>query len=105
MRKQLMKYPMKKTFVEEFYGYKNYRETTTKFNNPTPERTYVRILARCTGQKRTAKELFPGVKNPVMHMVRDMVREGLLERYTDGRRNYYFTTKKGFDLMVEACQH
>lgn len=104
MRKQLRLYPMEKTFIEQHHNIQNYRETTTKFNKPNPDRQYVRILACCSGQKRTSKDIFPRVKHPLMHMVRDMVREGLLDRYTDGRRNYYHTTSKGFDLLCEACR-
>lgn len=102
MRKVLIKHPMQASFTERHCNIPNYRETTTKFTRPNKNRRYVKILSHCSGQERCAKELFPGVKHPLMHMVRDMVREGLLDRYTDGRRNYYHTTAKGRDLLCEA---
>lgn len=100
MRKQLTKNPVQPHFM---FG-KNYRETKCKFNNPTPERDYIRILAHCTPCPRSVKSIYPAVKNPMQKMLRDMVREGLLERYTDGKRNYFMTTDRGFELFKTGCR-
>lgn len=94
----LTPYPMEPTFVEQYYHIKNYRETTTKFSKPTPNRRYVKILGTCASRPRTIKEIYPGVDKPYTPMLRDMVRAGLLERYTDGRRSYYYATDAGIDL-------
>ena len=100
MKKQLRKNPV--PTYNMFFG-EGYRETGCKFERPTPERDYVRILALCLPCPRTAKSIYPGVKNPMQSMLRDMCREGLLERLTDGKRNYFLTTDKGFELFKECC--
>lgn len=78
-------------------------ETGNKFNRPTKDRRYVKILALCL-VPCPAKTIYPDVKNPLMHQVRDMCRAGLLDRLTDGRRYYYQTTQKGRDLILEALE-
>ena len=100
MRLNLRKNPLKPHWL---FG-ENYRETTCKFTNPTPERDYIRILAHCTPCPRSVKSIYPGVKNPMQEMLRDMCREGLLERFTDGKRNYFVTTDKGFELFKVGCR-
>ena len=100
MKKQLRKNPV--PTYNMFFG-EGYRETTCKFERPTPERDYVRILAHCLPCPRAVKSIYPGVKNPMQSMLRDMCREGLLERLTDGKRNYFLTTDKGFELFKACC--
>lgn len=80
-----------------------YRETTCKFEHPEPECDYIRILAHCLPCPRPVKSIYPGVKNPIQKMLRDMCREGLLDRFTDGKRNYFLTTDKGFELFKICC--
>lgn len=99
MKKQLRKNPVPAHWL---FG-EDYRETGCKFECPLPERDYVRILALCLPCPRTAKSIYPGVKNPMQSMLRDMCREGLLERLTDGKRNYFLTTDKGFELFKACC--
>ena len=99
MKKQLRKNPVPAHWL---FG-KGYRETGCKFEHPNPERDYVRILALCLPCPRAAKSIYPGVKNPMQSMLRDMCREGLLERLTDGKRNYFLTTDKGFELFKACC--
>ena len=81
----------------------NYRETNCRFNMPAQERDYIRILALCTPCHRSVSSIYPGVKHPLQKMLRDMCREGLLERLTDGKRNYFLTTDKGFELFRLGC--
>lgn len=81
-----------------------YRETNCKFNEPIPERDYIRILAHCTPCPRSVSSIYPGVRHPLQKMLRDMCREGLLERLTDGKRNYFLTTDKGFELLRIGCR-
>ena len=78
-------------------------ETGNKFNKPTNKRRYVRILALCL-IPLPAKVIFPKVKHPLMHQVRDMCRAGLLNRLkVEGERCYYYqTTPAGFDLLAKA---
>ena len=86
---------------------KDYRETNCKFNHPTFDKQYVKILIFCEWERRTAREIYPNTKAPMQEMLRDMVREGLLERTTDGKRNYFLTTVKGYSVLKEAkvkCQ-
>ena len=80
------------------------RETNTKFTKPTYDRSYIRVLAHCTPCPRPVKSIYPNIKNPLQHLLRDMCREGLLERLTDGKRNYFVTTDKGFDLFAAGCR-
>ena len=82
----------------------SYRETNCKFNAPSPERDYIRILAYCTPCPRSVSSIYPGVRNPLQKMLRDMCREGLLERLTDGKRNYFLATDKGFELFRISCK-
>lgn len=82
----------------------NYRETNCRFDAPIPERDYIRILAHCTPCPRSVSSIYPGVKHPLQKMLRDMCREGLLERFTDGKRNYFLTTDKGFELLRIGCR-
>lgn len=100
MRRNLTLNPVKPHWL---FG-KDYRETNCSFSKPTPEREYIRILAHCTPCPRTVKSIYPNTKYPMQEMLRDMVREGLLERYTDGRRNYFLTTNKGFELFKLGCR-
>lgn len=100
MRKQLSKNPVPD---HQLFG-KDYRETNCKFNKLSPERDYIRILAHCTPCPRSVSSIYPSKKNPIQKMLRDMCREGLLERLTDGRRNYFLTTKKGFELFCQGCR-
>ena len=99
MKKQLRKNPVPAHWL---FG-EGYRETGCKFEHPTPERDYVRILALCLPCPRAAKSIYPGVKNPMQSMLRDMWRVGLLERLTDGKRNDFWTTDKGFELFKACC--
>ena len=78
-------------------------ETGNTFTRPTPKRRYIKILALCLAPQ-PASVIYPGVKNPVMHQVRDMCRAGLLDRLTDGKRYYYKTTAKGRDLISKALE-
>lgn len=82
----------------------NYRETNCRFNAPTPERDYIRILECCIPCPEPVSDIYPGVKHPLQKMLRDMCREGLLERFTDGKRNYFVTTDKGFELFRICCR-
>ena len=100
MRKSLSINPVKPHWL---FG-SGYRETNCRFNKPSPERDYIRILAHCTPCPRPASSIYPGVKNPAQEMLRDMCREGLLERFTDGKRNYFLTTDKGFELFKDGCR-
>ena len=100
MRKQLTKNPVPAHWL---FG-KDYRETNCSFSKPTPEREYIRILAHCTPCPRTVSSIYPNKKNPMQEMLRDMCREGLLERFTDGKRNYFLTTDKGFELLKVGCR-
>ena len=56
MKKQLRKNPV--PTYNMFFG-EGYRETGCKFEHPTPERDYVRILALCLPCPRTAKSILP----------------------------------------------
>lgn len=78
-------------------------ETGNKFNRPNVKRRYIKILALCLSYA-SAKVIYQGVKNPVMHQVRDMCRAGLLDRYTRaGDKAYYYkTTARGYDLLAKA---
>ena len=78
-------------------------ETGCKFNRPTPNRKYIKILSICLTPASMAV-IYPNVKNPVMHQVRDMCRAGLLDRLTNGKRYYYKTTVKGRDLISKAIR-
>ena len=80
-------------------------ETNTKFNKPSRERRYIKILALCLTYA-PAKLMFPNTKNPLMHMVRDMCRAGLLDRYTrrGDRKFYYKTTHKGQDFLIKTLE-
>lgn len=81
----------------------SYRETNCTFNEPNLNKRYVKILALCLAPQ-PAKVIYPNVEHPVMHQVRDMCREGLLERLTDGKRYYYKTTTKGRELISKAWE-
>ena len=99
MKKQLSENPVP---AHCLFG-EGYRETGCKFENPAPERDYIRILAHCLPCPRPVKSIYPNVKNPIQKMLRDMCREGLLDRLTDGKRNYFLTTDKGFELFKACC--
>lgn len=99
MKKQLRKNPVPAHYL---FG-EGYRETGCKFGRPEPERDYIRILALCLPCPRSIKDIYPNVKNPIQSMLRDMCREGLLERFTDGKRNYFLTMDKGFRLLRACC--
>ncbi len=99
MKKQLSENPV----ATHYLFSDDYRETTCKFEHPKPEYDYIRILAHCLPCPRAVKSIYPGVKDPMQHMLRDMCREGLLERLTDGKRNYFLTTDKGFELFKACC--
>lgn len=79
------------------------RETNCKFNKPTIDRKYIKILALCLSYT-PANLIYKGVKNPIQKQLRDMVRAGLLERYTKkGETSYFYrTTSKGQDLIIDA---
>jgi hypothetical protein len=82
-------------------------ETNLKFNRPTVNRDYIKILARCLSYA-DKNIIYPGVRNPLMHTVRDLCRHGYLERFiADNKRNkyYYKTTMKGVDLLMEAIKN
>lgn len=79
----------------------DYRETGCSFTRPTRNKRYVKILALCL-VPAPSNVIYPDVKNPMMEQVRDMCREGLLERLTDGKRYYYKTTTKGRDLISKV---
>jgi len=95
---RLIKIPVEKSHW--LFG-SNYRETNCKFNKPTSKRRYIKILETCLTPSK-ASDIYPNVKNPLMEQVRDMCREGLLDRLTDGKVYYYKTTAKGLSLMMEA---
>jgi len=80
-------------------------ETGCKFNQPTRDRKYIKILALCLVPCQ-AKVIFPGVKNPIMKQVRDLCRAGYLDRLeAEGERAYYYkTTIKGFELIKKALE-
>ena len=80
-------------------------ETGNKFNKPTLKRRYVKILAMCLTYV-PAKVIYRGVKNPLMHQVRDMCRAGLLNRYSkEGDRKYYYkVTNDGIELLMKALK-
>ena len=81
-------------------------ETGCTFNHPTVNKTYVKILARCLSYA-DKNIIYPGVRNPVWHQVRDLCRAGYLERFTsnENKRYYYRTTMKGVDLLIEAIKN
>ena len=89
---------------DKFYGYKG-RDTLSKFNRVSKNRKFVKILVMCLDYK-SSSDIYPNVKNPLMHQVRDMARDGLLDRYVntnDKREKYYYkTTKKGLDIIAKA---
>ena len=94
--------------VEDHWLWREYpdmvkSETKCKFNRPTPERRYIKILAICLSYA-TARVIFPNTKQPLMHQVRDLCRAGYLDRFTRGneRRYYYKTTHKGRELLIKA---
>lgn len=78
-------------------------ETASRFNSPTVDRKYIKILALCLVYA-PAKLIYPNTKHPLMHQVRDMCRQGLLNRYTKkGDRKYYYkTTNKGTKLLIST---
>ena len=80
-------------------------ETGIKFNRPTKDRKYIKILALCLVYA-PASLMYPNTKNPLMHEVRDMCRHGLLERYqrAGSKKYYYKTTKAGQDLLFKTIQ-
>lgn len=80
-------------------------ETAAKFNHPRVERRYIKILARCLTYA-PADLIYPGVKNPLMKQVRDLCRQGYLDRFEKaGNRKYYYkTTPKGIDLICQATR-
>lgn len=82
---------------------KDNRETTCKFNRPNLKRRYIQILALCLSYA-PADLIYRGVKNPIMKQVRDMCREGLLNRYKRiGTNKYYYkTTSRGHSLLIKA---
>lgn len=99
-----------KVEVEDLWIWREYpdwpkSETGNKFNRPTKDRKYIKILAKCLTYA-PASVIYPGVKNPLMHQVRDMCRAGLLERFkrTGDRKYYYKTTRKGQDLIIKALE-
>ena len=81
-------------------------ETNCKFNRPTLEKKYIKILSRCLSYA-SREVIFPGIKAPLMHQVRDLCRAGLLERFTSDQSSGYFykTTAKGRDLIVAALKN
>ena len=78
-------------------------ETASKFNRPTANRRYIKILALCLTYA-PASLIYPNTKYPLMDQVRDMCRAGLLERYTKkGSKAYFYkTTRKGRDLISKV---
>lgn len=80
-------------------------ETGCKFNRPTRNRRYIKILALCL-VPCPAKVIYPGVKNPIMKQVRDLCRAGYLDRMVvEGERAYYYkTTHSGTDLIIKALE-
>jgi len=80
-------------------------ETGNKFNSPNKSRRYIKILAMCLTYA-PASVIYPNVKNPLMHQVRDLCRAGYLERFkrTGKRKYYYKTTPKGHDLLIKALE-
>ena len=78
-------------------------ETGIKFNRPTRDRKYIKILALCLTYA-SATLIYPNTKHPLMHEVRDMCRAGLLERYSraGSKKYYYKTTMKGMDLLSKV---
>ena len=95
MKKQLRENPVPAHWL---FG-EGYRETACKLERPEPECDYIRILALCMPCPRAVKSIYPNVKNPIQSMLRDMCREGLLKRFADGKRNYFLTADKGFELL------
>ena len=93
------KVEVRKPSISRYDGF----ETASKFNRPTINSKYVKILALCL-VPASSSVIYPGVKNPLMHQVRDMCRAGLLERLTDGKRYYYKTTAKGRDLISKVLE-
>ena len=80
-------------------------ETASKFNRPTVNRRYIKILALCLTYA-PASLIYPNTKQPLMDQVRDMCRAGLLERYTKkGSKAYFYkTTCKGQDLLFKTLR-
>lgn len=80
-------------------------ETNTKFNHPSVNKKYIRVLATCLTYA-PAKIIYPNVKNPVMKQVRDLCRAGYLDRYAreDDHKYYYKTTRKGMRLLAAAVK-
>lgn len=90
-----------KPFVSRYNGF----ETASKFNRPSVNRKYIKILALCLTYA-PASLIYPNTKQPLMHQVRDMCRAGLLERYTkQGSKAYFYkTTQKGRELLIKALK-
>jgi len=95
--------PVEDNWLVQFGGSRF--ETPAKFNRPTKDCKYVKILALCLTYA-TAKMMFPHTEHAIMHMERDMCRHGLLQRYTrKGSRAYWYkTTAKGLKVLEKALR-
>jgi len=104
MQKKFSVYPVQNKWTAIMSG--NIYETRSKFNRPTRDRRYVKILALCL-MYATAGMMYPHTKHPLMHQVRDMCRYGLLQRYrrTGSRAYWYKTTAKGINVLEKALRN
>ena len=79
--------------------------THCKFNKPTANRKYIKILARCLSYA-TMGVIYPNVKHPLTHQLHDLWRYGYLSKYKKqgDRHVYYKTTTKGHDLILKSLE-
>lgn len=79
--------------------------THCRFNKPTKDRKYIKILLRCLSYA-TAGVIYSGVKHPLTHQLHDLWRYGYLNKYRKNgdRHVYYKTTPQGHDLILKALE-
>ena len=79
--------------------------THCKFNKPTTDRKYIKILARCLSYA-TASVIYPNVDHPLTHQLHDLWKNGYLKKFkrVGDHRIYYKTTNSGQELIMKALE-
>lgn len=90
----------------ELNGKKVWSETGSKFNKPTVNKRYVKILFQCLDEAYI-RDIYPNSKFPLEHQLRDMMRAELVTRYKKkGYRGYFYkTTSIGKDLLIATIKN
>lgn len=90
----------------ELNGKKVWSETGSKFNKPTINKKYVKILFQCLNEAYI-KDIYPNVKYPLEHQLRDMISAELITRYKkEGYRGYFYkTTPAGKELLISTIKN